>query len=285
MKISELDITPDLAEEWLAHNTHNRATRYAVIARYAEAMRAGEWRNDISPIAFAGKLGGRGANKPVLLNGQHRLRAIIESGATVRLLVAEGLDTEDQEEIDTGTKRQLADQLRLMHISNPMELGSILRLSYCRMVHRTTNLKEVSTTRLLRYFADNPAIEDAVSPARRLYTAIGGRTSVWGTAWWELIQVQQLDGDSLRDDLEAFWEMLITGADLSVGHPALALRNLVLGLRGNQNGIRRVHIRQMDLLAVTYKAWNAWRDGVTVRDGTLKYRGGGTKPEPFPDPH
>src|ERR1044072_4687210 len=97
---------------------------------YAKAMMAGDWHTDVDPIAFAGVLGGRGKNAPVLLNGQHRLHALIVADTTLELLVVEGLSVSDQADMDAGIKRQLGDQLRLMGQAYSIDLAAILRLVY-----------------------------------------------------------------------------------------------------------------------------------------------------------
>src|SRR5437870_5147015 len=76
MKIREMEVGPELATRWLEGNVHNRKLREDVVARYARDMKAGRWLLTHEPIAF-------NKNGDTLVDGQHRLWAVVESGATV----------------------------------------------------------------------------------------------------------------------------------------------------------------------------------------------------------
>ncbi len=71
-----LDITPSMAEVWLMErNPHNRRVVEAHAERMAGEMKAGRWRLTHQGIAFD--------TNGVLIDGQHRLWAIVLSGCTV----------------------------------------------------------------------------------------------------------------------------------------------------------------------------------------------------------
>jgi hypothetical protein len=100
-------VTPDLAAEWLQHNTSNRALRRNVVAGYVDEMRAGRWRLVSDAIGFdpSGEL----------INGQHRLTAVVESGVTCTFLVMHNCPAEAKDLIDLGCSRTVADTLRMMY--------------------------------------------------------------------------------------------------------------------------------------------------------------------------
>lgn len=71
-------VTPAMATKWLEEgNTHNRKVRDSVVMRYAADMKAGRWKQTHQGIAFNGD--------GTLLDGQHRLFAIIEADTEVLL--------------------------------------------------------------------------------------------------------------------------------------------------------------------------------------------------------
>ena len=72
MKISIMQITPDLAAEFLKRNTSNRAIKKSKIKKYADDLRRGNWKLTHQGVAISPS--GR------LLDGQHRLSAIVQSG-------------------------------------------------------------------------------------------------------------------------------------------------------------------------------------------------------------
>ena len=79
----------------------NRKLSMRIVHRYANAMRNGEWvlSNDAILVTKNGKL----------INGQHRLMAVIESGTTQRFLIMTDADETMFKYLDGGVKRTLND--------------------------------------------------------------------------------------------------------------------------------------------------------------------------------
>lgn len=95
-------VTPAMAQEWLDNsNIGNRRLRAWWAIALAAAMTRGEWILTHQGIAF--DQNGR------LIDGQHRLRAIIASGQPCMMFVFTGLDPRAFMAIDTGVKRSTAD--------------------------------------------------------------------------------------------------------------------------------------------------------------------------------
>ena len=84
MKINVETITPDIAKQWLTKNVNNRKLRSATCAKYARDIKQGNWRLTHQGIAFD-----KSGN---LVDGQHRLQAIIQAGMPVPMVVAYGSD-------------------------------------------------------------------------------------------------------------------------------------------------------------------------------------------------
>jgi hypothetical protein len=101
-------ITPAKAAEYLAKNTGNRKPRMGMAAKIARDIEAGKWEVTHQPIAF--DCNGR------LIDGQHRLQAIILSQRTVSVFVAR-YEREVNDTmyipVDEGVKRSHADVLHL----------------------------------------------------------------------------------------------------------------------------------------------------------------------------
>lgn len=93
-------VAPALATEWLQKNSINRNPNKATIKKYAADMEAGRWAITSDLIAFD--------PDGVLLNGQHRLMAVIKSGATVGMMVARGVPRESFAVTDRGRPRNYA---------------------------------------------------------------------------------------------------------------------------------------------------------------------------------
>lgn len=97
MRSEEMSVTPEIARTWLDTMARNRSPKRAVVARYAEDIRAGRWRLTHQGPAFDAD--GR------LIDGQHRLLAVIAAGTSVRMLVTWGVDARGMDGIDVGVNR------------------------------------------------------------------------------------------------------------------------------------------------------------------------------------
>ena len=107
MEIRFVDITPEMAAKMLAMNFDgNRNIRKNVVAKYANDMANGRWNENVGGII-------RFSSSGKLIDGQHRLHAVVKSGAPVRFLVQTGLDESDYQAIDSGTPRTVGDSINL----------------------------------------------------------------------------------------------------------------------------------------------------------------------------
>ncbi|NBW21006.1 MAG: hypothetical protein EBR82_74895 [Caulobacteraceae bacterium] len=105
MKTEIVTIKPADAERLLReHNDQNpRNINQRVVRQYAEDMRSGLWQTTHQGIGVSGdSLGSPG----VLIDGQHRLSAIVQANIPMRMVVTFGAPA--AQKIDFGTKRQLS---------------------------------------------------------------------------------------------------------------------------------------------------------------------------------
>lgn len=99
-------VTPELARRLIEKSNYgNRKVRTGVVKKYAKIMKNGDWR--FSPETISISKSGR------LLNGQHRMLAVIESGITCRFLFATGFEDEVFSVLDRGAVRSRADALKI----------------------------------------------------------------------------------------------------------------------------------------------------------------------------
>jgi hypothetical protein len=101
VRVSIERIGPTQAGIYLKTNGKNRKLNELHVARLRDAMVAGDWWLNGETVIF----GVDGA----LLDGQHRLHAIIKSGAVVDVLVVRGIDEEAFRTLDGGRTRTTAD--------------------------------------------------------------------------------------------------------------------------------------------------------------------------------
>lgn len=109
-----INVSPEMAARWLKSNFRNRPVSDDVVTAYARDMINGVWQPTHQGIAFN--------DRDELIDGQHRLLAVIKSRKTVRMLVTfglrskiEGSDMTTMDCVDRGRTRSVADQLKIQH--------------------------------------------------------------------------------------------------------------------------------------------------------------------------
>jgi hypothetical protein len=96
-------VTPDMARKMLEHNDGNRPKKKSVVARYAAVMLAGNW--SLSPDGLIFGRDGR------LLQGQHRLSAVIVADVPIDFVVWTNVDDNVFRVLDRGAIRTASDAL------------------------------------------------------------------------------------------------------------------------------------------------------------------------------
>jgi hypothetical protein len=103
-------VTPEIAVEWLERNKNNRDVRDRVVERYAREMRTGGWGLSDQAISFSVE---DEKGERVLLNGQHRLFAIVEANVPIQSFVVWDLPHESQQIMDIGCFRTADERFTL----------------------------------------------------------------------------------------------------------------------------------------------------------------------------
>lgn len=129
--VSLVDVTPDLARSWLLRNyENNRNVNGTNLARIEDDIKAGQWQVSHQGIAFDSQ--GR------LIDGQHRLMAIANTGITVACLVWRDIPFDVFEITDRGQKRDYHTILQIKGHKNDRSFHSAIRLltNFTKGFHR-----------------------------------------------------------------------------------------------------------------------------------------------------
>jgi hypothetical protein len=259
LKITIEQITPAAAAALLGLNQGNRAIRRARVEQSAREMADGRWQTTYEAIAVT--TDGR------LLNGQHRLLAIVRSGVTVPMAIARDVDPEMYRVIDSGLVRQAADRLG---VKGARTKAAIARMydAYLRVMggagwNVIRDLSDAQVIDVVEYIGTE-AITNAAEVSRRIYAATGAPESATGAAY---LLIRGLAG---ADD---FWRGLEDGAGLDAHDPRLVLRNHLNRSRLEKGRRRDTH----GVLALLLKGWRAYAKG----DRVQIYRWASAT-EPFP---
>ena len=113
-------VTPEKAKDWLTRNVHNRNLSKSTVARFARDMTAGNWESHCyDPIRFNGN--------GDLVDGQHRLAAILRSAQPLETIIIRGLPKSVQEKLDQGKVRSTVDHLSLRGYASAPALSAAAR--------------------------------------------------------------------------------------------------------------------------------------------------------------
>lgn len=245
IRYETINVTPELAEQWLSKNLGNRSLRQRKVDTLASDMKSGNWRETGEAIKF--DWNGR------LIDGQHRLQAIIASGVNLHLLVVTGLDPATQRVIDTGTKRSAGDALRMAgEGGNSNIVAAVVRilLAYDAGKLRTSasTVPDATHSQTLDYWSDRTeALSASAVVARRVAKQTGASVSVIGAF---AIITQRIDATASFEFLQDIEQMRTSGK----GDPRYTLIQRIRNLR--ESGIQT---RPAEQLFYFLRAWNAYR--------------------------
>jgi hypothetical protein len=259
IRVKKEFVTPEIAARWLELNEKNRSPRDWKAEEYARDMTEGRWLTTGETIQFGES--GR------LLNGQHRLWAVLMSGATIEMIVIRGIENEEavMDVLDTGTKRTLGDALGIHGETDANVLASIV--NGCIRFERATDPSKnynPSHSQAMEWLKENPGAREAVLIAREVNKAIKAPPGGVGVAYYENARVD-------AEAAERFWHLAATGEGLGPGDAVLAYRRWVIGTLA-----RRDKPRSSVWLAVHLKAMKLWREGRSVR--LISYKDGEEAP-------
>ncbi len=263
-------VTPKRAAELLAANTHNRGMNASQVSTLAREMSNGEWiiNGETVKVAHDGSL----------IDGQHRLAAIVQSGVPSNLLLVEGLSTDHnvQYTTDVGMKRSLNHTLALLGEKSTASLASALRVLWRFRKGLMLTNQQPAFSEALHLLEQHPGIRDAVTQAGHSKSDFRASTVSW--CIYTTKTIAEFDDEISTEDVDVFWQRLQTGLfDQSVeGDPIVALRNKVALARKSP----MMRITSQASAALTVKTWNSYIDGTPVK--LLTWRRGGANPMGFP---
>lgn len=239
-------VTPAQAAEWLNANESNRPLRRAKVQAFARDMIAGSWRVTTETVKFD--------RNGKLVDGQHRLTALVVADMPVRMHVARGVDAGIQKVIDSGTARTAGDTLKFMGVRNWTNLAALARLAIGveqQGGYNNFGKAAVTHTEIEKWVEQNSGADDFVSMWSGLIRRIPVLVPSIGVyAAWEM---HKLDAQVATN----FFHALTLDAPAAYdGDPALALFR-----RFSQAAAMREAISRMGQLSMLYRAWNARAKG------------------------
>ena len=268
-------ITPDVAAQYLSRNEGNRRLSEAHVKLLAGDMKRAGYLITGDTIKFDRT--GR------LIDGQHRLNAIVASGLAQKTLVVRGLDPMVQAVIDAQKRRSAADAISFaFNTPNTTTVAAIARLDMSiRATRNPTALSaargtQVTNTQVIEWVTENA---DVLDYARRAHSLANKSRDVRLSptfGGWLWLNFGRAAGDEKAD--EFFAPMLDRhkpfGIERTGVAPAHDPRYVFMQAVNRFNGDDRASLKPV---VYGVKAWNLWRRGKELRLLRPTTGGGGGK--------
>ncbi|MGA0894619.1 MAG: hypothetical protein ACO3S5_08330 [Ilumatobacteraceae bacterium] len=256
-------ITPQAAQQYLANQTRNRPVKKLHVARLAADMQAGRWDMTGEAIKFNGS---------TLIDGQHRLRACVESGCEFTTLVVRGLNTDAAKVMDIGVKRGVSDAIRMFgddQLPNTVTVAACARLIMSLRLRPDNPIAAYSIVTHAEIVAEIESNVDKYNDAARY----GLSFKAWGssTAAAALAILATESGYSY-EQLRRYYENINFGVGLAANDPCLTYRNWI------SKRPMRARVDAWTYLSAHVKCFGAFTHGRTLQK-LYTWTGGST---PFP---
>lgn len=146
MQMQEVIITPEMATELLKSNICNRGMSKAAVKKYSELMKKGEWYLSHQAIAFADSDDGN----EVLVDGQHRLAAVVQAGVPVKFtIVRHAVQTPY---IDTARNRNFIDNLNIFNGTKKYSMTMKGIINLLTQINKINNMTQNERQKFCDYY-------------------------------------------------------------------------------------------------------------------------------------
>lgn len=258
-------VTPEMAVRILASNDSNRPLRLKGqrgVEGLAAAMARDEWLLNGAAIIVA--------SDGSLNDGQHRLNAVIKSGASVLMQITFGVDRDSRHTVDQGRARSPGNILSMFGEKNADKLAHALQFIWAFEGGLSFNYRP-SSEQLLETLDASPAIRDCVREVNSLCKEFKVSHGYLAGAHYVCCGC----GDA-GVSAGNFLNVVSTGLGIrSQNDPAMKLRK-----RFTDHVANRENIPAIEQAALYIKAFNAHLHNRNVRN--LSWRRYGFAAEDFP---
>lgn len=255
-------ITPDIADKYLGCNQKNRRLGVKHVNQLSSDMKSDNYLVTGDTIKF--DRSGR------LIDGQHRLHAILSSQTAQTMLVVRDLDPMVQTVIDAQKRRSAADALGFaLDASNATTLAAIARLDATIQSSKNPTVltgakgPSLTNTEVIEWVTNNADVMDITARARSLAgkatDSVRLPASFAGWLWLQFMRSAGLEKADeffapMRDRLEPFGS---DGIDPKYDPRFVYMQAVNKMTLGDRSSLKPV--------VFGVRAWNTWRRGQELR--------------------
>lgn len=259
------NITPSKAQQYLQTSTGNRPISKPTVSSYADTMKKGGWMQNGMCIIFD--------SDGHLIDGHHRLLAVIEAGIPVRFDVCRGISSDAFTTYDCGRHRTIGQLLAMQGTKHYNLVGSIVTandmlMKRGRLLGNTSvgshvgRGKQTNAEKYELYRRDPEGFDAAAVIIVRLLSRCRIMAGSWaGGIYYYLTH----SGGYSEAEVLPFFEALFSVDTTDIPVADMLRKAITKAVMSGRK------LSSEMLWALTAKAWNCYVDGVTPK--LLKWSG------------
>lgn len=258
-------ITPKIAKAYLSMSKGNRRLNEDMVSSYTKDMLNDMWRGDTAePIKIT--------DTGILIDGHHRLNAVIKSNKSQYFTVAKGLPSESMAVLDTGKTRTSTDLFNINKIPHGNTIPSMI-VQYNLISNGIVKSSGRRNSRL-----NNREVLEVYYKEPEFWKTVVNRSEIWYKSFAKILPPSLIGGmyallyKKHGEIAISFFEQLTTGKDITNNSIHL-LRNRLIADKVSVNKVTPA-IKK----ALIIKSWNAFYQDVNLK--TLRYS---PEKESFPE--
>jgi hypothetical protein len=248
IEVTTVMVTPELARQLLEKNNHNRPVSEKRVNYYARQIEDGDWKLNGESIIVA--------RDGTLLDGQHRLLAIMLAGVPIQALVVRNVDRKAFATIDGGSVRTIADIYGIDGEEHPKTLATAARFLDNLLAGRGagTDRGRLAPEYARRIIKSHPGLKNSLW----FVTLIRPRLQRVSEAL--LVALHYLFAQKNVIGADQFIEQVIKGVSLKETNPAYLFRQFIINSHQDKKKL------PANLVATKLiKAWNEWGAGRSLK--------------------
>lgn len=250
------NVTPEIAAAWLELNDNYRVWQQSVTDRWVRQIETGAWLVTHEALGFDWN----GA----LFDGQHRLRAIVQSGVTVPMRVVTGITPEAAGVVNTGAPRTADDALRNAGFHNVSTIATTVRFWARRSSKRGKATLQPNEVLSMANAMDG--LQAVAQAAQGVYNAQTGALMMQaGPVCIAGYLIHDTRPPMVVSEYFKFLTSVATGADLKAGSAALALSQRLTRERDQARVRGRTKVSQDLLVSLILSAFRAHQRGGDIK--------------------
>lgn len=233
-------ITPEIATNYLNKNPKNRNMNMRTVSSYARQMKNGSWQMNGESIKLD--------ENNQLIDGQHRMSAVVKAGIPVDMMVTFGIPTDAIKTIDTGKPRSNADHLRIHGFNGDLNVIA----AAIRIINDFTDGKyqekheKLTPTEVIEFCEKHSGVFHSLE---RVPT--GDKFLPRSIA----VGLHYVFSKHNAARAEEFFAQLSSGANLSPKSPVLALRARLIGVQAES---KRARVNRRMYVSYAVAAFNSY---------------------------